>query len=66
MFKFSKRSREKLDTLHPDLQAVLNEAIKHVDFTVLEGLRTLERQEELVRIGASTTLNSMHLDQGIF
>jgi peptidoglycan L-alanyl-D-glutamate endopeptidase CwlK len=64
MYKFSRKSKEKLDTCHPDLQKVLNEAIKHVDFTILEGLRSLERQQELVRSGASKTLNSKHLDQG--
>jgi peptidoglycan L-alanyl-D-glutamate endopeptidase CwlK len=30
---------------------------------VTEGLRTLERQKELVRIGASKTLKSRHLKQ---
>jgi peptidoglycan L-alanyl-D-glutamate endopeptidase CwlK len=31
------------------------------DFVVTEGLRTLDRQRELLRIGASTTMNSRHL-----
>jgi peptidoglycan L-alanyl-D-glutamate endopeptidase CwlK len=31
------------------------------DFTVIEGLRTKKRQEELVKKGASKTMNSRHL-----
>lgn len=33
----------------------------NIDFKVGEGLRTPERQEELLRKGASTTSNSRHL-----
>lgn len=61
MYKFSSKSREKLNTCHPDLQKVMNEVIKHVDCTILEGVRTKERQEELVRTGKSKTMNSRHL-----
>lgn len=61
MAAFGKKSKEQLETLHPDLQMVLNEAIKHVDFSILEGLRSPERQEELVRQGKSKTMNSKHL-----
>jgi peptidoglycan L-alanyl-D-glutamate endopeptidase CwlK len=32
-----------------------------VDFTVLEGLRTTERQKTLVAAGASKTMNSRHI-----
>jgi peptidoglycan L-alanyl-D-glutamate endopeptidase CwlK len=32
-----------------------------LDFTVLEGLRTLARQKELMRNGATRTMNSRHL-----
>lgn len=64
MYRFSRRSKERLDTCHPDIQKVFNEAIKHWDITILEGIRTKERQEELVRTGKSKTLNSRHLDQG--
>jgi peptidoglycan L-alanyl-D-glutamate endopeptidase CwlK len=50
--------------LHPDLKKVMNQAIlaTDLDFTVLEGLRSLERQKQMVESGASTTLNSRHLD----
>ena len=34
-----------------------------MDFTVVEGLRSLERQRELYNKGASATMNSKHLIQ---
>lgn len=36
-------------------------SLTKVDFTVLEGIRTIERQEELYAIGASWTMKSFHL-----
>lgn len=62
-YKYSQKSQEKLATCHPDLQRLFNEAIKHVDITIIEGVRTKERQEELVHAGMSKTLNSKHLPQ---
>tara|TARA_R110002153_G_scaffold46537_1_gene131478 strand:- start:965 stop:1315 length:351 start_codon:yes stop_codon:yes gene_type:complete len=49
--------------VHPDLVKVVERAIEltEVDFTVLEGLRDLARQKELLAKGATTTLNSRHL-----
>ena len=49
--------------IHPHLQSVVELAIKLtlVDFVVLEGVRTPERQAELVDAGASRTLESRHL-----
>lgn len=64
MYKYSKKSLDKLNTCHPDLQKILKKAIKYYDITILEGIRTKERQEELVRTGMSKTMDSMHLDQG--
>lgn len=63
MFKLSKRSNERLSGVHPDLVKVVKRAIEltDVDFTVLEGLRTSERQKQLYDSGASTTMNSRHL-----
>jgi peptidoglycan L-alanyl-D-glutamate endopeptidase CwlK len=51
--------------LHPDLIRVLNRALQTSPtmFVVTEGLRTLERQRELLRIGATKTLKSRHLKQ---
>lgn len=63
-FKYSAKSQERLKTCHPDIQKLLNKAIKHYDITIIEGIRTKERQEELVRTGMSKTTDSKHLDQG--
>lgn len=62
-YMLGKRSKQRLEGLHKDLIAVVERAIQitEVDFTVLEGMRTLARQRELVARGASTTLNSRHL-----
>lgn len=62
-FTLSKRSRSRLAGVHSDLVAVVELAITMtpVDFTVIEGLRTPERQRELYRAGATKTLNSRHL-----
>ena len=62
-FKLGKRSQERLAGVHPDLVRVVERAITltTVDFTVLEGLRTSERQAQLVKAGASQTMNSRHL-----
>lgn len=63
MHKLGARSLERLEGVHPDLVAVVKLAIQktEIDFTVLEGLRTKERQVQLVASGASRTMNSRHL-----
>jgi peptidoglycan L-alanyl-D-glutamate endopeptidase CwlK len=63
VFKLGKRSIERLQGVHPDLVKVVERAIdlSPVDFTVLEGLRSPERQQTLVASGASQTLNSRHI-----
>ena len=63
MYKFGKKSLEKLQTCHPDIQKICNELIKMMDVTVLEGVRSQERQAELVAQGKSKTMNSKHLKQ---
>lgn len=62
-FNLSDKSQLKLRDVHPDLVKVVEAAIKitAVDFTVLEGLRTVERQKQLVASGASQTMHSRHL-----
>ena len=57
------RSKQRLSGLHKDIVAVVELAITKtaIDFTVLEGMRTVGRQRELVNKGASTTMNSRHL-----
>ncbi len=64
-FTLSTRSLQRLQGVHPRLVAVVKLAIQRtpVDFTVVEGLRTSERQRELVAKGASQTQNSLHLKQ---
>ena len=63
MFKLSQRSKDRLKGVHPDLVNVVEHAIEitTVDFAVLEGLRTPERQKVLKEAGASQTLNSRHI-----
>ena len=62
-FKLGKRSLSNLEGVHPDLVKVVNRAIEltQVDFTVIEGLRTKERQAQLLKQKMTTTLNSRHL-----
>lgn len=62
-FVLSTRSEKKLVGVHPDLVKVVRRAleISEVDFSVLEGVRSLARQKQLVKSGASTTMNSRHL-----
>lgn len=51
---FSKSSRAKLDTCHPSLIVVLEEAIKHYDFTITYGHRSNEEQAALYAQGRTT------------
>lgn len=62
-FQLGTSSRRNLQGVHPDLVRVVERAISltDTDFAVIEGLRTLERQRQLVAAGASQTLNSRHL-----
>lgn len=62
-YKFSQRSLDRMNGVHPDLVAVMKRAIQitPVDFAVLEGLRSITRQKQLVASGASKTMNSRHL-----
>ena len=62
-FRFSSRSLRNMEGVHPDLIAVAHRALEltEIDFLVTEGLRTREKQIELVRAGASRTTRSRHL-----
>jgi peptidoglycan L-alanyl-D-glutamate endopeptidase CwlK len=57
------RSLSRLEWVHPDLVRVVKKAaaMSSLDFTVLEGLRSLGLQKQLVADGASKTMNSRHL-----
>lgn len=62
-FKLSARSQGKLVGVHPDLVRVVERAIQitPVDFSVVEGLRSLRKQREYFTLGKSKTMNSRHL-----
>lgn len=57
------RSLSRLEGVHPDLVRVVKKAaaLSDLDFTVLEGLRTVERQKQLMKQGATRTMNSRHI-----
>lgn len=62
-FTLSARSKQRLEGVHPDLVKVVQRALElsKVDFAVVEGLRTPQRQKELFASGATRTMNSRHL-----
>jgi len=63
-YKLGQRSLERLEGVDERMVAVVKLAISisSADFTVLEGLRSIERQRELVAKGRSQTMKSKHLD----
>jgi len=63
-FKLSKRSLARLEGVDERMVRVVKTAISfsNVDFGVIQGLRTIEEQRELVAKGASQTMKSKHLD----
>jgi peptidoglycan L-alanyl-D-glutamate endopeptidase CwlK len=63
VFTFSRRSLKSLQGVHPDLVRVCHRALEltPIDFLITEGLRTVERQQQLVAAGASKTMNSRHI-----
>lgn len=52
-YKFGKTSQARLDTCHPILQEIANEAIKYIDFSVVCGHRDEEGQNAAVASKAS-------------
>lgn len=65
LFKFSQKSLDRLKGVHPLLvnivECVMEQQI--IDFSVNEGVRTLDRQKQLVAEGKSRTMLSKHLIQ---
>jgi peptidoglycan L-alanyl-D-glutamate endopeptidase CwlK len=63
IFNLSQKSLEKLQGVDERLVAIVHDAIKisRVDFAVGEGLRTVERQRELIAKKLSKIKNSKHL-----
>lgn len=71
-FKFSQKSLNRLNGVHPDLIKVMKEAIKisQIDFGISQGVRTKQEQQALFDQGRKTpgkivtnTLDSKHLPQ---
>jgi peptidoglycan L-alanyl-D-glutamate endopeptidase CwlK len=62
-YRLGARSKARLAQVHPDLRRVMMRAIalSPLDFTILEGRRTIERQRALLAAGATRTLDSRHL-----
>ena len=63
-YSLSQRSLDRLDGVDEKLVAVVKRAIEvsNIDFGVIEGLRTVEKQEQLVASGASQTMKSKHIE----
>lgn len=61
--KLGPQSELLLRGVHPDLIKVIRRAIAitKIDFKVLEGVRSVARQRELVKKGASQTMKSRHI-----
>jgi peptidoglycan L-alanyl-D-glutamate endopeptidase CwlK len=62
-FALGARSLTRLTGVHPDLVKVVQLAIQKsdLDFAVLEGVRTIDRQRQLFAQKATKTMNSRHL-----
>lgn len=62
-FVLSKRSKDNLRGIHPLLQKLVAQvcATTQLQFCITEGLRSPERQKELVAAGKSRTLKSRHI-----
>lgn len=62
-YKLGSKSKRKLIGVNPDMVDVVFRAIELTtqDFSVIEGLRSVERQKKLVAAGKSKTMNSRHL-----
>lgn len=63
MNKFSQRSENNLKGVNADLVKIVRRALQlsPVDFGITEGLRTVERQRQMVATGKSQTMNSRHI-----
>ena len=61
MPKFGKRSKGNMKGVDSKLQNIFNEVVKDFDCTVTEGVRSQERQNELVAQGKSKTKFGKHV-----
>ena len=55
MYKFSKKSLTVYNTLHQDLQKILDEMIQYFDITLICGYRDMKEQNEAYNSGKSKT-----------
>lgn len=62
-YKLSAQSEKELNGVHDDLVSVVRRAAELTaqEFAVHDGIRTLAEQKQMVRSGASQTLDSRHL-----
>lgn len=62
-FQLSQASLRRLIGVHPELVRVVRAAIAIAsqDFSVVEGVRTFDKQREYFRLGKSRTMHSKHL-----
>ena len=63
MPRFSRKSMERLEGVHPLLVDWSLRVVTIMDCSVIYGVRTMTEQRHMVAIGASQTMNSMHLVQ---
>jgi peptidoglycan L-alanyl-D-glutamate endopeptidase CwlK len=62
-FRWGLRSLQNLSGIHHDLRRVADRALQLTtqDMTVIEGIRSIERQRQLLAQGHTRTLNSRHI-----
>lgn len=51
MYYFNEKSRQKLETVHPKIQKIVNEVIKIYDFSIIWGYRGKELQDKFYNMG---------------
>ena len=62
MPRYGRKSRSRLKGVDAKLVNVLDELIKIMDVTIIEGKRSAERQAELLEKGATKVKYSRHMD----
>ncbi len=65
MAEFSKRSLDRLCGVHPDIQTLFHEVVKHFDCTVISGVRTEEEQAALYAKGRTKAGNIVTYKDGV-
>tara|TARA_Y100000310_G_scaffold108453_1_gene106863 strand:+ start:499 stop:900 length:402 start_codon:yes stop_codon:yes gene_type:complete len=62
MPRFGKRSRKRLKGVDDNLVKVLEKVVKYFDITIIEGLRSQERQEQLLADGKTKVKFGKHCE----